>query len=239
LSDSRSEPPTRYRRAADRFRRIGRDGNRQRQVGELIASRARIVTAGDEARRRIERDLHDGAQQRLVALALRVRLLQASPPTDSDLRQQLADVGDGLAEASEELRQVSHGIHPAVLTQGGLRPALGALRRRAAIPVELRVDVERRLPESVEVAAYYVVAEALTNAAKHACASQVTVDVNADDKLLRLSVTDDGVGGAVPGGGSGLLGLKDRVEALGGHIHLTSRDHQGTTLAAEIPCGAV
>ena len=207
--------------------------------GELIASRARIVTAGDEARRRIERDLHDGAQQRLVALALRVRLLQASPPTDSDLRQQLADVGDGLAEASEELRQVSHGIHPAVLTQGGLRPALGALRRRAAIPVELRVDVERRLPESVEVAAYYVVAEALTNAAKHACASQVTVDVNADDKLLRLSVTDDGIGGAVPGGGSGLLGLKDRVEALGGHIHLTSRDHQGTTLAAEIPCGAV
>jgi len=207
--------------------------------GELIASRARIVAAGDEARRRIERDLHDGAQQRLVALALRVRLLQASPPTDSDLREQLADVGDGLAEASEELRQVSHGIHPAVLTQGGLRPALGALRRRAAIPVELRVDVERRLPESVEVAAYYVVAEALTNAAKHACASQVTVDVNTDDKLLRLSVTDDGVGGAVPGGGSGLLGLKDRVEALGGHIHLTSRDHQGTTLAAEIPCGAV
>ena len=164
-------------------------------MASLIASRARIVTAGDEARRRIERDLHDGAQQRLVALALRVRLLQASPPTDSDLRQQLADVGDGLAEACEELRQVSHGIHPAVLSHGGLRPALGALRRRAAIPVELRVDVERRLPESVEVAAYYVVAEALTNAAKHACASQVTVDVNADDKLLRLSVTDDGVGG--------------------------------------------
>jgi signal transduction histidine kinase len=207
--------------------------------GELIASRARIVTAADEARRRIERDLHDGAQQRLVALALGVRLLQASPLTESDLHQQLADVGDGLAEACEELRQVSHGIHPAVLTQGGLRPALGALRRRAAVPVELKVDVERRLPESVEVAAYYVVAEALTNAAKHACASQVTVDVRADDKLLRLSVTDDGVGGAVPGGGSGLIGLKDRVEALGGHIDITSRDHQGTTLAAEIPWIAV
>jgi signal transduction histidine kinase len=204
--------------------------------GELIASRARIVTAGDEARRRIERDLHDGAQQRLVALALRVRLLQASPPTNSRLGQQLADIGDGLAEACEELRQVSHGIHPAVLSQGGLRPALGALRRRAAIPVELSVNVNRRLAESVEVAAYYVVAEALTNAAKHACASRVTVDVSADDKLLRLSVTDDGIGGAAPGGGSGLIGLKDRVEALGGHIHITSRDRQGTTIAAEIPC---
>jgi signal transduction histidine kinase len=207
--------------------------------GELIASRARIVTAGDEVRRRIERDLHDGAQQRLVALALLVRSIQASLQSGCDLDRQLGDVGDGLADACEEIRQISNGIHPAVLSHGGLRPALRALRRRAAIPVELSVGVERRLPESVEVAAYYVVAEALTNAAKHACASQVTVDVNADDKLLRLSVTDDGVGGAVPGGGSGLLGLKDRVEALGGHIHLTSRDHQGTTLAAEIPCGAV
>jgi glucose-6-phosphate-specific signal transduction histidine kinase len=106
------------------------------------------------------------------------------------------------------------------------------------MPVELRVDIERRLPESVEVAAYYVVAEALTNAVKHASASQVTVDVSADDKLLRLSVIDDGMGGAVPGGGSGLIGLKDRVEALGGHIHLTSRHRRGTTLAAEIPCAA-
>jgi signal transduction histidine kinase len=207
--------------------------------GALIASRARIVTAGDDARRRIERDLHDGAQQRLVALALNIRSLQASRSSLGDLEQRLGDIGDGLAEACEELRQVSHGIHPAVLSQGGLRPALGALRRRAAVPVDLSVDVERRLPESVEVAAYYVVAEALTNAAKHACASHVTVDVIADDKLLRLSVTDDGVGGAAPGGGSGLIGLKDRVEALGGHIHITSRDHQGTTLTAEIPCAAV
>jgi signal transduction histidine kinase len=206
--------------------------------GELIASRARIVTAGDEARRRIERDLHDGAQQRLVALGLRVRSLQASLPPESELTHQIADIGDGLVGASEELRQISHGIHPAVLSHGGLRPALRALRRRAAMPVELSVDVERRLPESVEVAAYYLVTEALTNAAKHARASQVTVTVDADDKHLHLSVTDDGVGGADPRGGSGLIGLKDRVEALGGHLHITSRDHRGTTLSAEIPCAA-
>jgi len=206
--------------------------------GELIASRARIVAAGDEARRRIERDLHDGAQQRLVALGLRTRSLQASLPSESELERQIADLGDGLAAASEELRQISHGIHPAVLSQGGLRPALRALRRRAAIPVELSVEVERRLPESVEVATYYVVAEALTNAAKHARASQVTVTVAADEKQLHLSVTDDGVGGADPGGGSGLIGLKDRVEALGGHIDITSRDHEGTTLTAAIPCAA-
>jgi signal transduction histidine kinase len=207
--------------------------------GELVASRARIVAAGDEAMRRIERDLHDGAQQRLVALGLRIRSIQASLPSGSDLDSQIAAVGDGLAAASEELRQVSHGIHPAVLSQGGLRPALRALRRRAAMPVELSVDVERRLPESVEVATYYVVAEALTNAAKHARASQVIVTVEADDKLLRLSVTDDGVGGADPGGGSGLIGLKDRVEALGGKIRIASDNGHGTTLAAEIPCVAV
>ena len=206
--------------------------------GELMASRARIVTAADEARRRIERDLHDGAQQRLVALTLRIRSLQASVPSEIELNGQLAEVGDGLAEACEELRQISHGIHPAVLSQGGLRPALGALRRRAAVPVQLSIDVERRLPESVEVAAYYVVAEALTNAAKHARASQVSVDVSADEKLLRLSVTDDGVGGAGPGGGSGLIGLKDRVEALGGRIEVTSPHCHGTTLAAEIPYAA-
>jgi signal transduction histidine kinase len=155
-----------------------------------------------------------------------------------DLDRQLGDVGDGLADACEEIRQISNGIHPAVLSHGGLRPALRALRRRAAIPIELSVGVERRLPESVEVAAYYVVAEALTNAVKHASASQVTVDVTADEKLLRLSVTDDGVGGAVAGGGSGLVGLKDRVEALGGHFHVTSPQCHGTTLAAEIPCAA-
>jgi signal transduction histidine kinase len=203
---------------------------------ELMASRARIVTAADEARRRIERDLHDGAQQRLVALGLRMRSLQASPPADGALKREIADLGDALGAANEELRQISHGIHPAVLSNGGLRPALRSLGRRAAVPVDLNISVEKRLPESVEVAAYYVVAEALTNAAKYAHASLVTVSAQADDDYLRVSVADDGVGGATPGGGSGLIGLKDRVEALGGHLHLSSYNHHGTTLFAEIPC---
>ena len=201
---------------------------------ELMASRARIVAAGDEARRRIERDLHDGAQQRLVTLAMRVRSLEASLPDDNDLKYEFADFAEELVAASEELRRLSHGIHPAVLSNAGLRPALRALCRRAAMPVVLDVNVERRLPESVEVAAYYVVAEALTNAAKHASASLVTVTVDADDKRMQLSVADDGVGGANPRG-SGLIGLKDRLEALGGHMDITSRDREGTTLMADIP----
>ena len=202
---------------------------------ELMASRARIVAAGDEARRRIERDLHDGAQQRLVTLALKIRSLEASMRTEAGLKQDLAGVGDGLAAACEELREISHGVHPALLSKGGLRSALRSLARRAAVPVALSINVEQRLPEPVEVAAYYVVAEALTNAAKHARASQVAVTADADGEKLRLSVTDDGIGGADPCGGSGLIGLKDRVEALGGNIRLTSHYQKGTTLAAEIP----
>ena len=202
---------------------------------ELMASRARIVAAGDEARRRIERDLHDGAQQRLITLTMRVRSLQATLPDDNDLTCELDDLAEELAAAGEELRRLSHGIHPAVLSNAGLRPALRALCRRAVMPVELTVDVQRRLPESVEVAAYYVVAEALTNAAKHAHASLVTVTVDADDERMRLSLADNGVGGANPRG-SGLIGLKDRVEALGGHMEITSHDRGGTTLTAEIPC---
>jgi signal transduction histidine kinase len=238
VGSSRPEPlaPDTEERLADFAELVATAVANAQARGELIASRARIVTAADEARRRIERDLHDGAQQRLVALGLRIRALQASLPSGSDLNYQIADIGDGLAAASEELRQISHGIHPAVLSQGGLRPALSALRRRAALPVELSINVERRLPKSVEVAAYYIVAEALTNAAKHARASQVTVTVDADDERVRLSVTDDGVGGADPGGGSGLIGLKDRVAALGGQIDITSRDQHGTTVAARIPC---
>src|SRR5208283_3126071 len=157
----------------------------------------------------------------------------ADLPADSDLRYEIAQLAEELAAASEELRQFSHGVHPAVLSNAGLRPAVRGLCRRAVIPVELSVNVERRLPESVEVAAYYVVAEALTNAAKHARASLVTVSVDADDVRLRLSVADDGVGGANPRG-SGLLGLKDRVEALGGRMDIASRDGEGTTLTAEI-----
>ena len=208
-------------------------GNAQAR-DEVMASRARIVAAGDEARRRIERNLHDGAQQRLVTLTMHVRSLEASLPSDNDLRHEIAGFAEELVAASEELRQLSHGIHPAVLSNAGLRAALRALCRRAAMPVELSINVERRLPESVEVAAYYVVAEALTNAAKHARASLITINVDADDASLRLAVADDGVGGANPRG-SGLVGLKDRVEALGGRMDIASRDGEGTTLTAEFP----
>jgi len=202
---------------------------------ELMASRARIVTAGDEARRRIERNLHDGAQQRLVTLRLRLQALQASLPADGELQLEIGELADEAAAAGEELRQLSRGIHPAVLSNAGLGPALRALCRRFAMPVELRVDVARRLPKSVEVAVYYVVAEALTNAAKHAHPSMVTVAVDADDARVRLRVSDDGIGGADPRG-SGLIGLKDRVEALGGRLDITGGEGEGTKLVAEIHC---
>ncbi len=209
-------------------------GNAQAR-DELMASRARLVTAGDEARRRIERNLHDGAQQRLVTLRLRLQSLQASLPVDGRVQLEIAELADEVAAASEELRQLSRGIHPAVLSNAGLGPALRVLSRRFAMPVELRVDVARRLPKSVEVAVYYVVAEALTNAAKHAHPSMVTVTVEADDARVRLWVSDDGIGGADPHG-SGLIGLRDRVEALGGRLDVTSCHGEGTTLAAEIHC---
>ncbi len=202
---------------------------------ELMASRTRIVAAADNARRRIERDLHDGAQQRLVTLALRARSAEASVPSHLDgLKQDIAALGDGLVAASEELRAISRGIHPAILTTGGLRPALRALGRRAALPVEVNVNLDRRLPEPVEVAAYYVVAEALTNAAKHAQASGATVSVDADEQSLRVAIQDDGIGGADVGAGSGLIGMKDRVEALGGTLQIRSNEG-GTTLIAEMP----
>ena len=166
---------------------------------ELAASRARIVTAADETRRRIERDLHDGVQQRLVSLVLAQRRVEAMmPPGPSDLRAQLSRQADGLAGALEELQEISRGIHPAILTQGGLVPALKALARRSAVPVELEARVETRLAEPVERAAYYIVSEALTNTAKHAHASVVRVDVEARDGVLGLSIRDDGCGGADP-----------------------------------------
>jgi signal transduction histidine kinase len=203
---------------------------------ELAASRARIVAAGDEERRRIERDLHDGTQQRLVALVLDLRAAEAAvPPERPELRAQVARVADGLTGALEELRELSRGIHPAILSEGGLTPALKALARRSAVPVELTVDVKARLPEPVEVAAYFVVSEALANAAKHAHASVAQVEARARDGLLHLSVLDDGVGGAVPGGGSGLVGLADRVEALGGTIEVHSPAGHGTRLQIDLP----
>ncbi|MUL48743.1 sensor histidine kinase [Mycobacterium sp. CBMA293] len=203
---------------------------------ELVASRARIVTASDNARRSIERDLHDGAQQRLVTLALQVRTLQQAVPEDpSELVHRIAGIGDGLRTASDELRELAHGVHPAILSRGGLRPALRDLGRRAPLPVEVHVDVPSRLPEAVEIAAYYTVAEALTNAAKHAKASVVTVDVACDTTCLRITVADDGVGGAAIDAGSGLVGLEDRVAALGGKLHVASTVGVGTTLRAEMP----
>jgi PAS domain S-box-containing protein len=202
----------------------------------LAASRARVVAAADDTRRRIERDLHDGIQQRLVSLGLELRVAQtAVPPELGELERDLSRVAEGLASAFDELREISRGIHPAILSEGGLVPALKALSRRSTLPVELRVQLERRLPEQVEVAAYYVVSEALTNAAKHARASVVTVELDASDELLRAAIRDDGIGGANPRRGSGLVGVSDRIEALGGAVGLTSPAGNGTTLLIEIP----
>ena len=193
---------------------------------ELAASRARVVTAADETRRRIERDLHDGTQQRLVSLGLELRAAEAlASPEQADLRAELSDAMRSLTGAVEELQEISRGIHPAVLSRGGLAPALKALARRSSVPVELRLDVGSRLPEHVEVASYYVVSEALTNAAKHARASALQVDAGTENGVVRLSISDDGVGGADPTAGSGLVGLRDRVEALGGD--LSDLEHAG------------
>jgi signal transduction histidine kinase len=172
--------------------------NTQAQA-ELTASRARIVATADQTRRPIERDLHDGAQQRLVSLVLQLHAAQAAvPPELEELAAELDQVAAGLDGALEELRELSRGIPPAILSEGGLGPALRTLARRSAVPVQLQVGMEARLPERVEVTAYYVAAEALTNAAKHASASAVQVDLDADDGLVRLAIRDDGVGGADP-----------------------------------------
>jgi signal transduction histidine kinase len=202
---------------------------------ELTASRARIVTASDETRRRLERDLHDGVQQRLVSLGLELRAAEEALPHGDALRDRLAHAASDLAGTLEDLTEISRGIHPAILAAGGLGPALKTLARRSAVPVELDLHSDRRLPERVEVAAYYVVSEALTNAAKHAHASVVHVDVDADDSIVQLAIRDDGTGGADPARGSGLLGLTDRVEALGGRMEVASPAGRGTSLLVRIP----
>jgi signal transduction histidine kinase len=202
----------------------------------LAASRARLVAAGDETRRQIERDLHDGAQQRLVSLGLSLRAAQAVVPAQlGELNGELSRVAEGLTSVLEELREIARGIHPAVLAEGGLGPALRTLARRSPIPVQLEVRAAERLPERIEVATYYVVAEVLTNAAKHAHASVVNVDVEAVDGVLRITVRDDGAGGADPTGGSGLIGLRDRVEALGGEITVLSPLGAGTAVHVALP----
>jgi signal transduction histidine kinase len=203
---------------------------------ELHASRARIAATADQTRRRIERDLHDGAQQRLVSLVLQLRAAQAAvPPELGEFAAELDAVAAGLNGALEELREFARGIHPAILSEGGLGPALRTLARRSPVPVELQLGTQARLPERVEVAAYYVVAEALTNMAKHANASMAEVEVAVEDGLIRLGIRDDGVGGADLTRGSGLVGLKDRVEATGGTLQVESRPGQGTRLLAELP----
>jgi len=206
------------------------------RLGEVEASRARIAAAADETRRRIERDLHDGAQQRLVSLGLEVHgAVAITPPALKDLRTRLTRIKGDLNEILEELRRIARGIHPSVLTEGGLVPALRALARRSPIPVELDVRLRQRMPESVEVAAYYLVSEALTNAAKHSNAPEVRIDVTADEGLLLLVIRDDGTGGADPSQGSGLIGLSDRVETVGGNIEISSPVGTGTTIRATLP----
>jgi GAF domain-containing protein len=202
----------------------------------LTASRARIVAAADDTRRRIERDLHDGAQQRLVTLALQLRQAQAAaPPGAGELAGRLERAVGEVSGALEDLLEIARGLHPAVLTERGLRPALRALARRSPIPVTMDVQVSVRLPGPAETAAYYAVSEALTNTAKHAHAANATVQVTTRDGTLHLTIGDDGRGGAAPGEGTGLVGLTDRIEALGGRLTLDSPPGAGTTLYITLP----
>ena len=207
------------------------------RVEELRASRARIVEAADEERRRLERDLHDGAQQRLVSLALNLRLAGAKLDTDPVAARGLLDESaDELADATTELRELARGLHPAVLSDRGLRPALEALAGRAPVPVELEGPAAERLPPAIESASYFVVAEALTNVARYAQASRAQVVVSRSNGRLEVEVRDDGVGGADPDSGSGLRGLADRVAALDGRLEVVSPPGEGTVVRAVIPC---
>jgi signal transduction histidine kinase len=203
---------------------------------ELAASRARVVAAADEARHRFERNLHDGAQQRLVSLAFHLRMIRDAVPAElPSVRADLDRVIEEVVASVEDLRELSHGLHPAVLSLGGLGPALRTLARRSSVPVEVHVNSKARYPPTVEVAAYYAVSEALTNTARHAAASGVEVVVDEQDSTLRVSTRDDGIGGADPRCGSGLTGLRDRIEALGGLIEVISAKGHGTTIKVSLP----
>jgi signal transduction histidine kinase len=202
---------------------------------DLAASRARLVAASDETRRRIERDLHDGIQQRLVTLALDLRLVEDGVADQPWLTGKLAEVAGELDATITELRELCRGIHPAILTQGGLGSALKALARRSPVPVDVELRIGSRPSLTVEAAAYYVAAEALTNATKHAQASGVRIEAANHDGLLELLIVDDGVGGADPRAGSGLTGLMDRVDALGGRMNISSPPGQGTRMRVELP----
>jgi signal transduction histidine kinase len=204
----------------------------------LAASRARIVEAGDAERRRLERNLHDGAQQRLVTLAIQLRLIESALERDpAAARRQIEQASGELREALDELRELARGIHPAVLTERGLEPAVTALAGRSPVPVEVVAVPEERLPPAVEAAAYYIIAEAITNVAKYAGASHAAVRVGQVGDHTLVEVSDDGVGGADPAAGSGLRGIADRVEALNGRLRVSSPHGGGTTITAEIPPG--
>jgi PAS domain S-box-containing protein len=207
-----------------------------RQLDELAASRARIVEAADAERRRLERNLHDGAQQRLVTLSLSLRLAAAQLSSDpAAARVVLLGAVEELALALDELRELARGIHPAVLTEHGLDRALEALAYRAPLPVEITSAPGGRLPAALEAAAYYLVAEAMTNAAKYANASVVTVSVDRTPHHAVVEIADDGCGGADPAGGSGLRGLADRIEALHGRLEVSSPPGAGTRITAMLP----
>jgi signal transduction histidine kinase len=210
-------------------------GDLRVKVDELSASRARLVESGDAARRRLERDLHDGAQQRLVSLALNLRILGSQLEGDPDAALELLKARKELDQALEELRKLARGLHPSVLSDRGLDAALQGLAHRAPLPVELASTACGRLPERVESAAYFVVAEALTNVAKYSQATQASVNVRRDNGNVLVEVADNGVGGADPANGSGLRGLLDRVAALDGRLEVDSPQGEGTTVKATIP----
>lgn len=204
---------------------------------EVAASRARVVATADRVRRRIERDLHDGPQQRLIAVQMELRSAQRLVPADSSaLRERLSSAVEGLNEVGMELQELSRGLHPAALSRGGLVLALGVLARRSVVPVELNVQIDRYLPDWIEIAVFYVVSEALSNAAKHARASMVHVRLeDVGPAGIELSITDDGEGGADPALGSGLIGIKDRVESFGGNLRIESAAGAGTVLHVHFP----
>jgi signal transduction histidine kinase len=238
LVASRTEPlPTGTEAWLARFTELAATAiaNAEAQTA-LTASRARIVTTADATRRRIERNLHDGAQQRLVSLALDLRAAEADLAAGTGgVAEQLDRVAAGMDGVLEDLREIARGLHPAVLADGGLRPALKTLARRSSIPVDVDIQVDRRLPEPVEIAAYYTACEALTNAAKHARATAADIEAAESDGVLHVRIRDNGRGGADFSDGSGLVGLKDRAEALGGHLRIDSRPGAGTTLEITLP----